>query len=466
MIRVDRAGVLPVKRQIYEAFKQRMMSGNLREGETMPSTRLLAEELSVSRSTVCEAYDMLLAEGFIVAHQGAPTRVAPGLTVDSAPQTAAEAVFKQPQSYTTDFITGQPDLRVFPRFAFEQSMKKAMAELPLDVLGYTGAQGLPLLCEQISAYLYRSRGIKAAAQDIFITAGATHALHVTAEVLRITSDKVIVEDPCHLGMLKTLERIGFTPVPIPADEAGLRADLLAGMRGCPVYVTPSHQFPLGGILSATRRAALVRYARDNESYIIEDDYDSEFRYAGDPVAPLYAMDPQRVIYVGTFSKVLYPALRIGFAIVPRHLQPKWVKARQYTDVQNPVFEQAALADFLETRRFDRHVHKMRRLYGARRRMLLDCLGAEFGEKCRPMGDAAGLHMAVQFDGLCFDQSTEAFFREQGIRAAAVARHCIEKGHHADKLLLGYGHLNEAEIQNGVMRLGNAVRKLWDSNDRN
>ena len=159
MIQIDRAGVLPVKRQIYEAYKQRMISGSLKEGEAMPSTRLLAEELSVSRSTVCEAYDMLLAEGFIVAHQGAPTRVAPGLTVDSAPQTAADKAIEQPRHYTADFKTGQPDLRVFPRFAFEQSMKKAASELPLVALGYMGAQGLPLLCEQISAYLYRSRGI-------------------------------------------------------------------------------------------------------------------------------------------------------------------------------------------------------------------------------------------------------------------------------------------------------------------
>lgn len=462
MIILNREGVLPVKRQIYEAFKQRMASGSLKAGEAMPSTRLLAQELSVSRSTVCEAYDMLLAEGFIVAHQGAPTRVAPGLTVDSALQTAADKAIEQTHRYTADFKTGQPDLRAFPRFAFEQSMKKAAVELPLDALGYTGAQGLLPLREQISAYLFRSRGITAAAQDIFVTAGATHALHVAAEVLRTTSHEIIVEDPCHIGMLKTLVRKGFTPVPVQADVAGLRTERLAGLWGCPVYVTPSHQFPLGGILSAPRRAALIRYARDNDSYIIEDDYDSEFRYAGDPVAPLYAMDPQCVIYVGTFSKVLYPALRIGFAIVPQQLQPQWAKARQYTDVQNPVFEQAALADFIETRRLDRHVHKMRRLYGARRRTLLACLGAEFGGAWQPLGDAAGLHMAVQFDGLRFDESAEAFLCEQGIRAVAVSRHCIEKGRHDDKLLLGYGHLNETEIESAITRLSSAVKQMPDA----
>lgn len=459
MIVLQRGSVLPIKRQIYDAFKQRMMSGDMKDGEAMPSTRLLAETLSVSRSTVCEAYDMLLAEGFIVAHQGAPTRVAPGLTVAGAPQSIEIDETEPSRSYAADFKTGQPDLREFPRYAFEQSVKKAASELPLDALGYSGAQGLMPLREQISAYLYRSRGIKAAAKDIFITAGATHALHVAAEVLRPMSQSIIMEDPCHTGMLKTFERKGFMPVPVPADEAGLQTDNLADCSGCPVYVTPSHQFPLGGILSAPRRAALIRYAREHESYIIEDDYDSEFRYTGEPVAPLYTMDPQRVIYVGTFSKVLYPALRIGFVILPSVLQPQWLRARTYTDVQNPVFEQAALADFFGTRRLDRHIHKMRRLYGARRRKLLDSLGEVFGDTWRPLGDAAGLHMAIQFDGLCFGRSAESRLRERGIRAVAVSRHCIEKGRHEDKLLLGYGHLNDAEIGTGVRLLGDALRQL-------
>lgn len=433
MILRDRKSELPVKRQIYEAFKQRMISGDLKEGEAMPSTRSLAETLAVSRSTVCEAYDMLLAEGFIVAHQGAPTRVAPGLTVDSMPQCHDTDATEPQRRFAADFKTGQPDLREFARYAFEQSIKKAASGLCADTLGYTGAQGLPALRAQISAYLWRSRGIKASVSDIFITAGATHALHVAAQVLRPMSQTMIMEDPCHIGMRKTFEREGFLPAPVPADENGLQTDRLMPSCGSPVYVTPSHQFPLGGILSASRRAALIRFARDNESYIIEDDYDSEYRYAGEPIAPLYTMDPQRVIYVGTFSKVLYPALRIGFVILPAALQEPWVKARTYTDVQNPILEQAALADFFETRRLDRHIQKMRRLYGARRRTLLTSLSEVFADLWQPVGDAAGLHMAVRFCGTRFDDHAQALLRDQGIRAAAVSRHCIEKGRYDDML---------------------------------
>ena len=451
-IELNRESDVPIKRQIYEAFKQRMMNGSLEEGDAMPSTRELASALSVSRSTACEAYDMLLAEGFIIAHQGAPTRVAPGLVVDGSPEQKPRRKARSEKKYAADFKTGQPDLRAFPRFSFEQSLKKATTELSLASFGYSGAQGSLPLREEIAAYLNRSRGIKADPQDIFITAGATHALHVIAELLREQSSDILIEDPCHTGMLQAFVLRGFKPIPVPVDEAGMRTDKLEAVRGCPVYVTPSHQFPLGGILSATRRAALIRFAHEHESYVIEDDYDSEFRYEGEPIAPLYAMDPQRVIYVGTFSKVLYPALRIGYVILPRQLQKRWIKLRTYTDVQNPVFEQAALTDFLQTRRLDRHIQKMRRLYGARRRILLKSLGDAFGNSWRPWGDATGLHIAVQFDGLRFDQSVEAICKEQGIRVTSVARYCIEKGHHEDKLLLGYGHLNNDEIEKGVRLL--------------
>jgi len=451
-IELDRQSDMPIKRQIYEAFKQRMMNGILKEGDAMPSTRELASALSVSRSTVCEAYDMLTAEGFIIAHQGAPTRVAPGLTVAESREPKVRRKARSEKKFAADFKTGQPDLREFPRYSFEQGLKKAVAELSLSSFGYSGAQGSLPLREEIAAYLYRSRGIKADPQDIFITAGATHALHVIAELLREQSSRIAVEDPCHTGMLNTFMQRGFMPIPVCVDEKGMQTNRLEEMHGCPVYVTPSHQFPLGGILQATRRAALIRFARDNESYIIEDDYDSEFRYAGEPIAPLYAMDPQRVIYVGTFSKVLYPALRVGYVILPLKLQKQWVKLRTYTDVQNPVFEQAALTDFLQTRRLNRHIQKMRKLYGTRRGALLQSLGDAFGDTWRPWGDAAGLHIAVQFSGLRFDENVEAICREHGVRISSVARYCIGKGHHEDKLLLGYGHLNNDEIEKGVRLL--------------
>jgi GntR family transcriptional regulator/MocR family aminotransferase len=306
--------------------------------------------------------------------------------------------------------------------------------------------------EQIGAWLFRLRGIEANPNDIFITAGATHALHIAAEMLLRSDIRILVEDPCHSGMLQTFLEKGYDVCPVPVDAQGIITNDLEQLPGAPVYVTPSHQFPLGGILPASRRAALIRYAREHDTYIIEDDYDSEFRYAGEPVAPMHAMDAQRVIYVGTFSKVLYPALRIGYAIVPRALQDRWKRLRTHTDVQNPSLEQAALAEFMRLRKLDRHVFAMRKEYGRRRQALLDSLTETFGDRWRPWGDASGLHLAAAFDGMRFDDAFLEEAKRQGIRITTVEAHCIEKGRHVDKLLLGYGHLTPEEIRSGVERL--------------
>jgi GntR family transcriptional regulator/MocR family aminotransferase len=250
-------------------------------GEALPSTRELAHALGVSRNTVCEAYDMLIAEGYAESRQGAPTRVAGGLLLDAA-ERAPERPPTPKRVWKADFRTGQPELRLFPWPAFVQVLHRCADSLPLSQLGYAGAQGLPALREEIGDWLYRMRGISADAKDIFITAGATHALHTAAEVLAGFSKHVLVEDPCHSGMLQTFVEKGYTVCPVPADAQGMRTDGLSGYPPGPVYATPSHQFPLGGILPASRHAALIRWARTHDTYIIEDDYDSEFRYAGEP----------------------------------------------------------------------------------------------------------------------------------------------------------------------------------------
>ncbi len=448
---LNRTGELSLRRQIYQALKEAMTLGRLAAGEVLPSTRELAHALGVSRNTVCEAYDMLIAEGYAESRQGAPTRVAAGLLLD-----VMEKAPERPQAprriWKADFRTGQPELRLFPWAAFVQVLHRCADSLPLSQLGYAGAQGLSALRAEISGWLYRIRGIQADPKDIFITAGATHALHIASEVLAALGKHVLVEDPCHSGMLQTFAEKGYTVCPVPVDAKGMTTDGIGEYPPGPVYVTPSHQFPMGGILTASRRAALIQYTRANDTYIIEDDYDSEFRYAGEPVSPMVAMDNQRVIYVGTFSKVLYPALRIGYAIVPRPLQERWSRLRTHTDVQNPSIEQAALAEFMRSRKLDRHVLAMRKAYGRRRQTLIDSLTEDFGHRWQPWGDTAGLHLAAAFPGVRFDAAFLEEAKRQGIRLSTVEAHCIEKGRHEDKLLLGYGHLTPEEIKSGVVRL--------------
>ena len=461
-IDLNRESELSLRRQIYLSLKGQIMNGQLKANENLPSTREFAKGLGVSRNTVCEAYEMLIAEGFAVSSQGAPTRVSEGLYLKKNTDFAPPHKDAKAQKFQVDFRTGCPELRLFPRFLWQQMIHKACEKVTPEQMGYSDAQGLPELRKEIVAWLFRIRGLIVDSDDVFITAGATHALHLIGELLCRDRKEIIMEDPCHTGMLKTLMNKDCDIIPIPVDEKGIKTDLLPDDKNVSaIYVTPSHQFPLGGILPASRRAALIRFATEKEAYIIEDDYDSEFRYCGEPIAPLYSMEPQRVIYVGTFSKSVFPALRIGYVILPKQLQKQWIRIRTFADVQNPIFEQAALTMFLQTRKLDRHVQKMRRIYGGRRSVLLDSLIEAFGKKCRPYGDDAGLHLAVELPGQIFDAGFHKKAAEKGINITPVEYHCIQKGNHKSKLLLGYGHLETDEIRNGIRLLHELIKE----NDR-
>lgn len=460
-IELDRQSELQLWRQIYHSLRELILNRELKEGEALPSTRELARDLEVSRNTVNEAYEMLIAEGYVISRQGAPTRVAEGVFLEKSPAFKAREIPAE-RNFAADFRTGRPDLKQFPRYLWKQMLNHAGEEIPLEQFGYTGPQGMPQLRSEIAAWLFRSRGLVINPDDIFITAGATHALHLIADLLCGEGKKVLLEDPCHSGMMRTFVYKGCPVVPIPVDGQGMQTEYLSDVENaCAVYVTPSHQFPLGGILPAARRASLIRFAAENNIYVIEDDYDSEFRYGGEPVAPLQAMDPQRVIYVGTFSKSLFPAIRIGYVILPGQLHKRWRMLRTHADVQNPPFEQAALAEFLRTRKLDRHVKKMRKIYGERRGTLLKALEESFGNNWIAYGDSAGLHLALEFPGLKFDDAFRKGCLQNGINITPMEYHCIQKGVHTDKLLIGYGHLEAREIQTGVGLLHSFMQEYYN-----
>jgi GntR family transcriptional regulator/MocR family aminotransferase len=460
-IELNRESELQLWRQIYQAMKELMVSGLLAAGEAVPSTRELAKELNVSRNTVCGAYDLLISEGYLISSQGAFTRVADGLCMESAEPVISPKIKRQPaRPIAVSFRTGRPDLSQFPRFLWQQLLHKASGELSLETFGYTGPHGLPELREEIAAWLFRSRGLKVVPDNIFITAGATQGLHIIADILCKDSKNILMEDPCHLGMLGTFINKGCNIIPIPVDAKGMQTDYLSKCKSTgPIYVTPSHQFPLGGILPASRRTELIHFARENNLYIIEDDYDSEFRYNGESVAPMYTMDPQRVIYVGTFSKTVFPALRIGYVILPYQLQARWQDLRTHTDVQNPPFEQAALAEFLRSRKLDRHIQRMRKIYGYRRKLLLESLAEAFGDKWTAYGDCAGLHVAIDFPGMKFDEAFQSNCLQKELYVTPVENHCIEKGRHQNMLLIGYGHLEPDQIKRGVELLSGIMKDI-------
>lgn len=481
---LDRNSSVTLSRQLLDWFRRAASDGSLPAGEALPATRTLAAQLGVSRNTVCEAYELLAAEGYIECSTGARARIARGVAIRGAyappafaPPSYTPPVYaaaapravgssadpngEEPVAVDVDLRTGLPDPSSIPRKAWARALLLASENSsPSDWL-YGPPEGIPALRTEIASYLFRARGMRVQPERVFVTAGATHALHLLALVMARRGRSVAVEDPCHLGMVRTLRLAGLEVVGVAADESGMKTASLAGVNAALAYVTPSHQFPLGGILSAERRVELVSWARQRDAWIAEDDYDAEFRYVGPPVAPLWTLESERTIYVGTFSKTLFPALRIGYAIVPPALEREWREARVHADVQNPPFEQLALARLLADRSVDRHVARMRRLYGRRREALLSALDEYFpiiGPASGPLpglqvlGDASGLHVAVRFPGFRFDRELVRRARADGIRLVSVARHSLAPGGWEDTLLLGYGHLDEAELRRGIARI--------------
>ncbi|MBE0601237.1 MAG: PLP-dependent aminotransferase family protein, partial [Firmicutes bacterium] len=284
----------------------------------------------------------------------------------------------------------------------------------------------------------------------------TQALYLLVEILQKDGRAFALENPSHPGVRTMIRDKGYPLHLMPVDDRGADISALEGQTVSAVYVTPSHQFPLGGILPADRRAALIRMAEEKDFYIIEDDYDSEFRYTGLPVSPIRSMSASRVIYVGTFSKTLFPALRIGFVVLPEALRKAWRHSRNFMDVQNPVLEQAALTWFLATRKMDKHIRRVKRLYAQKREALLAVLSDSFGNAVIPQGDASGLHIALRFPGQTFGDGFLDLCKEAGIRVLPVSTYCHGASGYQDTLLLGYGHLSPEQIVAGVRALHQAI----------
>ncbi len=448
-----------LSRQIFLSLKQRILEGQLCQGEALPSTRELAKGLNVSRNTVCEAYAMLLTEGFIVSRQGASTRVAEGLQIYTKKIPLPMERKQEQVPILWDFKTGQPDLSQFPRELWSRLVHEAASTMTPSQLEYSGPKGYEPLCEEIAHWLLRSRSMKVSPEDVFITSGATEALHLLVEMLYKDGSAFVLENPSHQGIRTAIFDKGYSVDWLMVDEQGADTSTLMGKDISAVYVTPSHQFPLGGILPASRRATLLRFAMENDFYIIEDDYDSEFRYSGSPISPIYSMDSSHVVYVGTFSKTLFPALRIGFVILPKPLQKKWRHYRNYMDVQNPILEQITLTHFLNRRKMDKHVGRMRKLYADKRCTLLNAVHTLFGSLAQPWGDASGLHLALQFLGMDFGEAFIQKCKDAHIRIASVTQYCPQRDNHRDKLLLGYGHLSHEQIQEGMKALHKIMTEI-------
>ncbi|HVP19923.1 MAG TPA: PLP-dependent aminotransferase family protein [Spirochaetia bacterium] len=459
---VDRGARAPLSRQIYDRLRDGILAGTLESGSRVMSTRSLAAELGVSRNVVLEAFDQLMAEGYIEARTGSGTFVASGasFTPRNLPKLPRinNVGFRPFHTTLVDFRSGLPNLARFPIGTWQRLSREVWGSLtPLD-LGYGQPEGRPELRKEIARYIGAYRGVRCHPDQILITAGTTQAVGIVSRLLlsgeRRTS---ILEDPVTGDIQRIITGFGGKILPVPVDGLGMDVERLP-LRARPgfIYVTPSHQFPLGVTMPIQRRARLLDYARSRDAYVVEDDYDSEFRYDSPPVSSIQGLDPQRVVYVGTFSKTLCPALRIGYIVFPPELIGRGREMKWFSDLHNSSVEQITLARFLAEGYFVRHVHAMKKAHRVLRQTLVDALGKRFGRRIELLGSAAGLHLCARFRGVRFTAALLARIEEAGAKVYPVEEHAIRKGAWADTLILGYGMLTPARIQEGVRVLASCL----------
>jgi GntR family transcriptional regulator/MocR family aminotransferase len=437
LLSLDRSQPSPLHAQIEEQLRDAIRAGRLPPGTRLPSTRALSTELNVSRGVLVEAYGQLVAEGYLTVQRGAAPTVA-----DAGPELPAPAPPAAPAEPRYDLRPGKPDLAAFPRAAWAVAVRRAVQTVPDADLAYPDPAGHPALRAALGRYLGRVRGVAAPPERIVIVHGVAQAVMLAARALGARGRLAIaVEDPSHRGSRELLNRLGVELLPVPVDERGMVVSALPA-RAAAALVTPAHQFPTGVVLAPERRAALVAWARRAGALIIEDDYDAEYRYDRPPVGAVQGLAPDRVLYTGSVSKTLAPALRLGWAVAPPWLQDRVVDQKWMADLGSPVLEQVAFADWLERGEYDRHLRRTRPAYLRRRDALLEPLLAAGLEVA---GVAAGLHVVVWLPNGCSEEAVQSAAAARSVAVQTLGEHsmAVRRG---PALLLGYSRISEAGLR--------------------
>lgn len=474
-------------RQLYEALKAQIAEGVYLPGTAMPSTRALALELGIARSTVTSAYEQLLAEGFLESRQGAPTRVASLLprqisVLDNKPDRSLHQLsaygermkrLATGQSHhlatpepVIDFRYGHLAARDFPTLAWKRALTAALTRQS-GRLSYGPPEGSLRLRTALQAYLWRARGLHCDVGQIILVSGSQQGLDLCARIFLDPTDRFIVENPCYQMARQAFSANGAVAVSISARANLQDAPLWTRADARLAYVTPSHQFPLGGVLPIAQRQQLLAWAQETGAYVIEDDYDSEYRYDIKPVPPLYGLggETSRVIYLGTVSKILSPGLRVGYVIVPSGLQAIFAAAKQLADRHSPVAEQEALASLLESGLYERHIRRVRRRNAERRRCLLDALERSLGNRITIEGAEAGLHVVVWLHDVAADSESALLARSKqcGLGLYPISplydSALPEQAPDCVGLVMGYAALDDFQIRRGVEILTDVIQSL-------
>ena len=459
LVTFDNRSDIPFYRQIYDGYRAAILSGRLRPGERLPSTRALATELNISRLPVVNAFEQLLHEGYIEGRAGSGTYVKDSIPDELArpaatlPETAAAPLRPAPP-HLGPFRVSLPALDRFPLRLWSRLVSKHARQLTIEQMAYGDAAGHAPLRRAVADYLRTSRAVHCEASEVLIVSGSQMALQICALALLGRGKTVCIEEPGYPGARDALAGTGARIVPVPVDGEGIIVDEI-GRKVRAVYVTPSHQYPLGMSMSASRRLALLEWARRSGAWIIEDDYDSEYRYASRPLGALQGMDTaSRVIYIGTFSRVLFPSLRLGYVVVPRDLMDSFVRHRESIDLFSPLLEQLVVTEFLTEGHFGRHLRRMRALYEKRRDALVRGLREHAGGLV-PHNIDAGLHIAAFLPDGMDDRKVVQEAAQRGLDAIALSS-CYAGPHAKSGLVLGFGGASERRIAMACRNLGEVL----------
>jgi len=480
MNRLGARDALPLHRQLYEALRRAMLDGKLGAGERLPSSRDLAQDLGLSRNTVVAAINQLSVEGYLASRVGSGTYVnehvprqglarnargAPGPSPQQqaprlsarghalAHQFSAQALEVQP------FTPGIADFSAFPLTLWQRLQNKHWRMTYPDMLDYTSGGYAPLR-RAIADYLRVFRSVQLEAEQVIVTSGTQQSLELCARLLADHGDTVWVEDPAYWGAMKAFSATGLAVHPVATDDEGI-GPLLQGPPPRLIYVTPSHQYPTGAVMSLARRHQLLASAREHGAWVLEDDYDSEYRYSGPPLSSLEGLDLDgRVLYMGTFSKVLYPGLKLGYLVVPKGLVE--VVRQAHYDLNRPgqMPTQAALAEFIEMGHFASALRRARQTYAERRQALLDALQPVLGEgpgSARITGAEQGLHLCLRLPPTVDDQAIALALARQGLTVRPLSAYCLQR-RDLRGLVIGYGYAPLAEIKACGPRVAQAVAR--------
>ena len=473
---LDNQSLTPLYLQIYQRLRSAILRGAFGAQRRLPATRQLATKLGVARITVSQAYDQLAAEGFVVRRAGAGTFLAPGLPLpllaedhaeerpflptfsswgERVRQTVAANASKTPRP-EIDFGFGRSFPHNFPYDIWRKLLARYLSTDDAMLSRFGSVAGFYPLRRALADYLARWRGVVCQAEQIVIVSGAQQALDILARLLLEPGDEVLVETPGFADAMALFQLNGARLTAVPVDDFGLSVDHIPQhSRAQLAFVTPSNQFPHGGTLPLLRRLALLNWARRHDAFIIEDDYDGELRYDGRPLAALQGLAPDRVIYLGTFSKVLFPALRLSYVVLPAGLVRPFVQAKQLIDRGAPTLTQAAVADFMVEGHFERHLRHLRQAYGQRRQTLVTALQEYLPRLVRYADEPAGLHVMLYLPPALSETAVVQSAAETGVGVYSAAPYFLERPS-LPAVLLGFSGLSEPEIELGVARLAEVI----------